>query len=122
MRRGHGPRRLRTVPLIHHERDLLEVRSEALEPASVRPASALTWKRKESPWAPLPKCRYQTAPSSTSCCVKDVVAVKPGSSASEGRHPSGGPSAGMAASTTSPGQTRQARVKAERDPDTRGLR
>lgn len=61
-----------------------------------------TWNWKESLSVPWPKCRYQTAPSSTSCWVKDVVVVKPRSSTSEGRHPSGGPSAGAATSTTSP--------------------
>lgn len=63
----------------------------------------LTWNWKESLSVPWPKCRYQTAPSSTSCWVKDVVVVKPRSSTSEGRHPSEGPSAGVATSTTSPG-------------------
>lgn len=64
----------------------------------------LTWNWKESLSAPPPKCRYQTAPSSTSCCVKEVVAVTPRSSPGDGRQPSGGPSAGMDTSTTSPGQ------------------
>lgn len=64
-----------------------------------------TWNWKESLLVPWPKCRYQTVPSSTSCWVKDIVEVKPWSSVSEGRQPSGGPSAGMETKTTSPGST-----------------
>lgn len=72
--------------------------------------SMLTWNWKESLSVPRPKWRYQTVPSLTSCWVNDVVDVKPWSSASDGRQPSGGLSAGMDTNTTSPGQVAKRKV------------